>query len=329
MATLESRTVPIHVEGPELPIPLVYRPAPPRPTRGPATRPTRACSLLDERALYKEEPSRALSNTHEPVIPRGIVQPAGDTEPVSLEARVQPEGSSMAQTTSEAGALTVRLKLKDADLGKWTLEDESLIIGRNEDCDIVIENLSVSRQHAILERSGDSWMIRDLGSLNGVAVNGKRTNQAVLKPGDVITIGKHHIEIRAEGRRDFGPAAESAYEETIERSVDNLAGSIENPGRLVEMKGSSYRSIVLDHPLIVLGKGDEADIRIHGSMIADYHAEIYYRDGGYVVRHVEGRGKIRINGKTTRESRLIEGDEIEIGRVKFKFQARMPARNRG
>ena len=63
-------------------------------------------------------------------------------------------------------------------------------LGRSRDADIVIEDANVSRKHAEVRPSGGSWIVRDLGSTNGVKVNGRRIQGAQsLKRGDVIELG--------------------------------------------------------------------------------------------------------------------------------------------
>ena len=66
----------------------------------------------------------------------------------------------------------------------------SLTIGRSSTCDIVIPHSRISRRHARIDTHDDGTVsIRDLGSRNGVFVNGSRTAESYLKPGDVIGIG--------------------------------------------------------------------------------------------------------------------------------------------
>ncbi|HLJ67637.1 MAG TPA: DUF3662 and FHA domain-containing protein [Chloroflexota bacterium] len=62
-------------------------------------------------------------------------------------------------------------------------------IGRRPDNDIVLADKRVSRHHADLLQQGGRWMVRDNGSTNGTAVNGKVIREAVLGPGDTISLG--------------------------------------------------------------------------------------------------------------------------------------------
>jgi hypothetical protein len=62
-------------------------------------------------------------------------------------------------------------------------------VGRLPDNDIVLMDKRVSRHHAEVIQKGDRWMVRDTGSTNGIAVNGSLVREAVLKPGDTISLG--------------------------------------------------------------------------------------------------------------------------------------------
>jgi FHA domain/Domain of unknown function (DUF1707) len=66
----------------------------------------------------------------------------------------------------------------------------SFSIGRTQDCDLRIADLSVSRRHALLERGEHGWLLSDLGSHNGTRVNGWLVREPVpVRPGDVLQFG--------------------------------------------------------------------------------------------------------------------------------------------
>jgi FHA domain-containing protein len=69
------------------------------------------------------------------------------------------------------------------------LSGDHLVLGRSRDCDIVLADPNVSRRHAELRRDGSSWVVADLGSTNGVKVNGRRVERARLEPGDRLALG--------------------------------------------------------------------------------------------------------------------------------------------
>lgn len=82
------------------------------------------------------------------------------------------------------------------------LVQDALVIGRQADCDIVIPSAVVSRQHAIIERRGDAFFVRDLNSRNGIWQGNVRVEQAALAAGAALRIGP--------ARLIFKPAATDA-----------------------------------------------------------------------------------------------------------------------
>ncbi len=66
---------------------------------------------------------------------------------------------------------------------------DRIVLGRGEDCDVVLGGVLASRHHAELARDGRFWVVRDLGSRNGVRVNGRRVEREALSPGDVVCMG--------------------------------------------------------------------------------------------------------------------------------------------
>jgi len=66
-------------------------------------------------------------------------------------------------------------------------------IGRSPECEIFLDDVTVSRKHAVLTQDDDRWKLEDQGSLNGTFVNRERVDSAVLSDGDEIQIGKYRL----------------------------------------------------------------------------------------------------------------------------------------
>ena len=79
---------------------------------------------------------------------------------------------------------TWRIDLKDLD---------QATIGRDESCAVFIEAHNVSRRHAEVQRRGETFLLKDLGSMNGTRVNGEQVDQHILQDGEVIQIGPAQI----------------------------------------------------------------------------------------------------------------------------------------
>jgi pSer/pThr/pTyr-binding forkhead associated (FHA) protein len=89
----------------------------------------------------------------------------------------------------------ILLKFKGEILETYQIEKEEISIGRSADSDIVIDNLGVSNNHARILKTGEGYSIEDLKSTNGTLLNNKGIAIEPLKDEDIITIGKHDLEV--------------------------------------------------------------------------------------------------------------------------------------
>jgi hypothetical protein len=75
----------------------------------------------------------------------------------------------------------------------FALEGERIAVGRNPDSDVFLDDVTVSRDHALVVRRGDDYYLDDRGSLNGTYVNRKRIESQRLSDGDELQIGKYKL----------------------------------------------------------------------------------------------------------------------------------------
>ena len=76
---------------------------------------------------------------------------------------------------------------------RFSLEGDKVTVGRVPGNDIQLDDVTVSRQHAVLVRQGAAWLVRDLGSLNGTYVNSERVDESVVQHGDEVQIGRFRL----------------------------------------------------------------------------------------------------------------------------------------
>ena len=82
----------------------------------------------------------------------------------------------------------------------FLLEHDSTSAGRSPDSDVFLDDVTVSRKHAVFERRSDrAWFVRDVGSLNGTYVNGEQVDETKLASGDEVQIGKFKLTFFAAG----------------------------------------------------------------------------------------------------------------------------------
>ena len=115
------------------------------------------------------------------------------------------------------------------------LTQERTTVGRRPYNDVVIDNLAVSREHAVFVMTGDDVQVYDLGSTNGTYVNGKAIKQQSLRNGDTVEMGKYKIRFLHEAPRQD-------YEKTMLIVVTHsqeLAGMLE---RRVELNAGQFET---------------------------------------------------------------------------------------
>jgi pSer/pThr/pTyr-binding forkhead associated (FHA) protein len=89
------------------------------------------------------------------------------------------------------GLLVVR---RGTDEGaRFPLEQRETTVGRNPDADVFLDDITVSRKHAVFVTEGQVTTVRDAGSLNGTYVNRARIDEAVLSSGDEVQVGKFKL----------------------------------------------------------------------------------------------------------------------------------------
>lgn len=109
------------------------------------------------------------------------IDEAGDVQPVELEEVV-------------AGGAALVIRAGGGRVGEsFALEGERFTIGRGPDSDIFLDDVTVSRSHAVIVRRGSEYYIDDGGSLNGTYVNRERIESRKLEEGDELQIGKYRL----------------------------------------------------------------------------------------------------------------------------------------
>jgi hypothetical protein len=182
-------------------------------------------------------------------------------------------------------------------------------LGRRPYNDIVIDNLAVSGEHAVLQMVGADVFIEDLNSTNGTYINGKAVKKQLLAHNDTIEIGKYKIKYMVEDGTDYektmimkqGAAASAGF---------SAAPASSTPAIIRVLNGAAAgREVSLTKVVTTVGKP--------GMQVAS----ITKRPGGYVIAHVEGNARPTINGAPLAGETvpLRNGDVIELAGTQMQF----------
>ena len=202
--------------------------------------------------------------------------------------------------------------IKEVELTK-----ERTTLGRRPYNDIVIDNLAISGEHAVIHMSGSEVEIEDLGSTNGTYVNAKSVKRQELRNGDIVEVGKYKIRFLhdAEGENfektmvfkpgmvpplvaPRAPAAVPAAAASLSALIRVMSGA------------AAGREVALLKVVTTIGKPGVAV------------ASITRRHQGYVLAHVEGPDMPLVNGTPIGEAPipLKNGDRIALAGTEMQFE---------
>jgi pSer/pThr/pTyr-binding forkhead associated (FHA) protein len=117
---------------------------------------------------------------------------SGETTMTFVPDEQEDEGPELEDFGIKGPALVVRSGGGRAG-ETFPLDGERTTIGRSPDCDIFLDDVTVSRRHAVVARDGNGLTIEDLGSLNGTFLNRKRIESSPLSDGDELQVGKYRL----------------------------------------------------------------------------------------------------------------------------------------
>jgi pSer/pThr/pTyr-binding forkhead associated (FHA) protein len=114
-------------------------------------------------------------------------------EPLTdADAGLSAQDQSTVDALAHGTALLVVLRGPNTG-ARFLLDADQVSTGRHPDSDIFLDDVTVSRTHATFRREGDDFIVQDVGSLNGTYVNRERIEEATLKTGDEVQIGKFRL----------------------------------------------------------------------------------------------------------------------------------------
>jgi pSer/pThr/pTyr-binding forkhead associated (FHA) protein len=213
------------------------------------------------------------------------------------------------------------------------LTKDRTTLGRRPYNDIVIDNLAVSGEHAVLQLTGNEVFLEDLNSTNGTYVNGKAVKKQLLQNNDTVEIGKYKIKFINEApgatfektmiikpgmvppmpAKPGAPAGAAAPAAAGATAAAKPADAAAAPGGTASIKVLSGAAAGREVPLVkvvtTIGKPGVAV------------AAITKRSHGFVVAHVEGSNKPTLNGAAIGPEpvALKNGDMLELAGTQMQF----------
>lgn len=205
------------------------------------------------------------------------------------------------------------------------LTKDKTTLGRRPYNDVVIDNLAVSGEHAVLQMTGSEVFLEDLNSTNGTYVNGKAVKRHQLHNGDAIEIGKYKIKF-------VGDNVAENFDKTMvvkARPPEHAAGAV--PAAMPSGPAAHHADAMTQsalHAAIKVLSGAAAGREVPLTKVVTTIgkpgvavAAITRRQHGFVVHHVEGAGNPSLNGSpiTKEPVALKNGDLIELAGTQMQF----------
>jgi pSer/pThr/pTyr-binding forkhead associated (FHA) protein len=214
------------------------------------------------------------------------------------------------------------------------LTKDKTSLGRRPYNDIVIDNLAVSGEHAVLQMIGSDVFIEDLNSTNGTYINGKAVKKQLLQHNDTVEIGKYKIKYLVEDGNDYektmimrpgqmppampsashGGASHGNFSNTVTGGLTSGFGGLQSTNTATAsikvLNGAAAgREVALTKVVTTVGKP--------GVQVAS----ITKRPGGFVFAHVEGAARPTVNGAPVAGDpvQLRNGDVIELAGTQMQF----------
>jgi len=205
------------------------------------------------------------------------------------------------------------------------LTKDKTTLGRRPYNDIVIDNLAVSGEHAVIQMGGGEVTIEDLNSTNGTYVNGKAVKKQSLQNADSIEIGKYKIKFVGDGAADnFDKTMVVKAQPGVARPL-GAGMAMPSPGQVAPAAQPEYAAL---HAAIKVMSGAASGREVPLTKVVTTIgkpgvavAAITKRQHGFVVHHVEGGGNPSLNGAPigSEPIALKNGDVIELAGTQMQF----------
>jgi pSer/pThr/pTyr-binding forkhead associated (FHA) protein len=212
---------------------------------------------------------------------------------------------------------------KDERYQEFVLSKGNISLGRSTVSDIVLDDESISRNHARLVLEPSGFIVHDLGSSNGTFVNGTKVKSKALDPGDVIQLGKVTLHFETGALPIDTDVTSLASADALETAIkwETIPVMIEDhgPSLTVVTSGRTW-NVPLDKEAVTIGRQPGNDIVLATPMASRAHARLERRQEQFVLRDLNSRNGTLVNGVKIAEQPLQGGETIRIGSARLIFK---------
>jgi pSer/pThr/pTyr-binding forkhead associated (FHA) protein len=207
---------------------------------------------------------------------------------------------------------------------QYRIEGARATIGRAEENPVgLFGDPSVQQRHAVIERRGADYVIRNLAVQEGTFVNGKRIESVDLHDGDRVNIGGYEMMFHLRGtstaaRQQASLAADAVNPAHIATRLAGANVKVDGPS-LIDASGQPYP--VHTGSVTRIGRALDNEIVVSHSSVSRHHASIENSNGAFVVRDLNSQnGTFVGNRRVTEPTRVSDGEIIRVGDAQFTFR---------
>ncbi len=213
-----------------------------------------------------------------------------------------------------------------------TLGAAAVRLGRSPECDIVLEDPGISREHAELAQVGESWEVRDLGSRNGTFVNDEPVERQRLTTGDVVRLGPdvtleilNLAQTTVPTRRSGGARANAAQAPPSgTKATSPSAGRwLQDLRWTLTPRAAHSRAVALTQAVTTVGRDPGAGLVLNDESVSRMHARLDREGEALFVTDLKSSNGTHVNDEPVLRAPLKPGDDLRFGDVAYHLDRRV------
>ena len=220
----------------------------------------------------------------------------------------------------------LKLKLPAGGAQEFEVSKSEITVGRGQTNDIVIMDTKMSRLHARFEfTAGGEVTVIDIGSTNGVRVNGNKIDKALIKPGDVIQMGESQIRYERSSEEDEGMTiieSELDLDRTVADFVLPTVLNETSEDRIVIFTPDKTWEVLLNDKIdsLTIGRSANSDVVIEHPSVSRSHVQIVRDHRTFKMKDLNSSNGMYVNGERREEVVLDTGVTVKMGYATIIFK---------
>lgn len=193
---------------------------------------------------------------------------------------------------------------------------DSFLVGKSKRCEIVIGDPKISDIQAKVSTKDSRYFIKNLGS-SPVSVNGQPIGEQFINNGDELALGNSRYVIQTENK-DRPPSKQTPMEDKT-MVLDTRSEESLGPRLVCTTSAGKSRIIPLKLKKLIIGRSNEATLKLMHPSISRKHCVIEKRENGFYARNISTTNPLYLNERNITEQRLFSGDKLQMGTFSITF----------